>query len=429
MTIFNKKRREILNKFEGLSPKDLLLAFKFYGKGVEPPGRLDSTTDQVRAWEALDKADGLIKKGEVGLPVHDILIDSLKSFSLSSLEQMDRELSACELFDVRKAEPSRRTVREAAELFHDMVDGMDVGSGDFEREVAKFEELGFVVISPKHDINDESYKPLNSGLEKVLSQMNLGSNDSNDCFAVEKDGYEALVIEHSGEYFLSNWVYDRESGKAEFIQLEPLDEELLKVAGWAQPLASPTAEPMTGRYASQFIGVPKWDRSLDFPVGDVPGFVGLRYKDFEASKAIHALFDDGESVSVDELSYLRQKRVLHGLKDVFAEAQKIYTAVYDVHDLMHERKEPVPDALQEKYSEKMYWSRGDDFKVKGWPEFSGIRYLEFPSHQDAFVLKKDGEAVKLHDVSLKQLRALDAGLKDLLKKQSVKRTPVKGVKI
>lgn len=344
-------------------------------------------------------------------------------------EILNRAEARLSLAGKAKQDAERPSLRDAAERFHDAIDGMDFWPGSFEFDIKVLENLGFEVISPKHDINDEFYKPLYSGLEKALSKMNLGSNDSDDCFAVEKDGYEALVVEHGGQYFVSDWIYDRESRKMELVQLESLDEELLKVAGWAGRLASPTAEPITGRYAHQFIGVANWDKALDFQVGDVPEFVGLRYKDFEASKAIHAVFDDGESVSLGKLSYLRQKRLLGGLRDVFAEAQKIYTAVYDAHDSLGVLNEPVPGSLQEQYSEKMHWSRGADFKVKGWPEFSGIRYLEFPSHQDAFVLKKDGEAVKLHDVSLKQLRALDAGLKDLLKKQSVKRTPVKGVKI
>lgn len=124
---------------------------------------------------------------------------------------------------LRKKDSSENPFERAARNFHNDLSGLDVGR-DFEKDVAYLELLGYEVVSPMHDINDRGYRPV-SALEREMSKLNLGYNDSDGCFTVEKDGYEALVIEHAGQYLVSSWVYERGSGSLRCFDLASMGEE------------------------------------------------------------------------------------------------------------------------------------------------------------------------------------------------------------
>ena len=123
------------------------------------------------------------------------------------------------------SESSRSSLYEAYVQFSLAVDGEDLKiPSEYKR------------VSPSRCILDEGYKPV-SKLEKLLEKLNLGHNNSDNVFTIEKDGYQALVFEHAGQYFLSNWFYDMQEKKLEAVTYPALRslgvEEILSIAIWA----------------------------------------------------------------------------------------------------------------------------------------------------------------------------------------------------
>ena len=86
----------------------------------------------------------------------------------------------------------------------------------------KLEAQGIRMVTPMHDINDDSYVA-GSALEKKLEEaFGRGGNDSDDVCTIELDGFQTLLFEHAGQYMTSNNVLDVKSGELKilFPQLE-----------------------------------------------------------------------------------------------------------------------------------------------------------------------------------------------------------------
>ncbi len=103
------------------------------------------------------------------------------------------------------------------------VSAIEVGPAEDLR--GKLEAQGIRMVTPMHDINDDSYVP-GSALEKKLEEVyGRGANDSDDVCTIELDGFQTLLFEHAGQYMTSNNVLDVKSG--ELKTLSPQVENLL----------------------------------------------------------------------------------------------------------------------------------------------------------------------------------------------------------
>lgn len=211
---------------------------------------------------------------------------------------------------------SRPDIRSAAVRFHSVVDGNEVFA-DLEDAAAWLALHGVEVISPRQGILDGGYRPV-SRIEKLLDERfpGGGANCNDLVFAVEKDGYETLVFEHGGQMTCSDWVFDRESGRLEFVAVPDVSLKLEEVSRNLRPFAGPTDEVLTGALAREFVFRSKWDAALDFKVDGWPEFRGLRYKKVGGEEVVHAMLMDGTNGSLTSFGIVRALQLEAGLARV-----------------------------------------------------------------------------------------------------------------
>lgn len=217
------------------------------------------------------------------------------------------------------SESVRPDMMNTAITFHDVVDGVEAFE-NLDEAASWFSLHGMEIVSPRARSTDSDYKPVSS-IEKAFSRVGIVSMDGS--FTVEKDGYQTEVFEREGEMVCSNWVLDRESGKMEFLQMPDQWEKLMKDSEKARHYAVPSDEVITGTYARLFVNETRWSQALDFKVEGWPEFVGLRYKDFGTSRAVHAKLEDGSTISLNSpLGIRRTGELLEGLAVFLKEQRK-----------------------------------------------------------------------------------------------------------
>lgn len=311
---------------------------------------------------------------------------------------------------VRKqtADASRPSLYEAYVRFSLDVDGCGEVPAAYRR------------MSTVRGILDPGYRPV-SALEKLLEKLGLGHNNNDDVFTVEKDGYQALVFEHAGQYFLSDWFYDMQEKKLEAVTcpaLRSLDvEEILSVAIWASTgadgmLSQTDTRNMAGvmeKVAKTPLDIPEYDEMdvrssiramvldsiLDSDTLTAIGREVLEKKAYD-QKAFQ-LAKQGKSLSVPAMEYV--------LRNYWNKADMI--------------KEVVEASRKPGYYGPVVWNYGIDFKVDGWDEFKGIRYARFNDDIECHVLKNDGSTVPLSYLTSDSVRHVFAGFKtqQLVRKQ------------
>ena len=267
-------------------------------------------------------------------------------------------------------------------------------------------------VSPSRCFLDEGYKPV-SELEKLLEKLHLGHNDSDYVFTIEKDGYQSLVFEHAGQYFLSNWFYDMQEKKLEAVSYPALRslgvEEILSVAIWASTgadgmLSQTDTKNMADvmkKVARTPVDIPEYDeldvRSsvramvldsiLDSDTLTAAGREVLEKKAYD-QKAVQ-LAKQGKTLSVPAMEYV--------LGNYWNKADMI--------------NEVVEASRKPGYHGPAVWNYGIDFKVDGWDEFKGLRYARFNDYIECHVLKNDGSTVPLSNLASDEVRHIFAGFK------------------
>lgn len=304
---------------------------------------------------------------------------------------------------------SRPSIYEAYMFFSLAVDGEDM------KIPSEYKQ-----VSPSRRLLDEGYKPV-SKLEKLLEKLHLGHNDSDDVFTIEKDGYQALVFEHAGQYLLSNWFYDMQEKKLEAVTypaLRSLDvEEILSVAIWASTgadgmLSQTETKNMAGvmdKVAKVPLDIPDYDEMyvrssiramvLDSILdSDILTYVGREVLEKKAyDQKAFQLAKQGKTLSVPAMEYV--------LFNYWNKADVI--------------KEVVEASRKPGYYGPAVWNYGIDFKVDGWDEFKGLRYARFNDDIECHVLKNDGSTVPLSNLASDEVRHIFAGFKieQLVRKQ------------
>ena len=267
-------------------------------------------------------------------------------------------------------------------------------------------------VSPSRCILDEDYKPVTE-LEKLLEKLNLGYNNSDNVFTIEKDGYQALVFEHAGQYFLSDWFYDMQEKKLEAVTYPALRslgvEEILSVAIWASTgadgmLSQTETENMAGvmeKVTRMPVDIPEYDE-LDVRTSvraivldsildsDILTAVGREILEKKAyDQKAFKLAKQGKTLSVPAMEYF--------LRNYWNKADMI--------------KEVVEASRKPGYYGPVVWNYGLDFKVDGWDEFKGLRYARFNDDIECHVLKNDGSTVRLSNLASGEVRHIFAAFK------------------
>lgn len=299
------------------------------------------------------------------------------------------------------SESSRSSLYEAYVEFSLAIEGEDL------KIPSEFKQ-----VSPSRCILAEDYKPV-SKLEKLLEKLHLGHNDSDDVFTIEKDGYQALVFEHAGQYFLSNWFYDMQEKKLEAVTYPALRslgvEEILSVAIWASTgadgmLSQTDTRKMAGvmeKVAKTPADIPEYDEMdvrssiramvldsiLDSDTLTAAGREILEKRAYD-QKAVQ-LAKQGKTLSVPAMEYV--------LRNYWNKADVI--------------KEVVEASRKPGYYGPTVWNYGIDFKVDGWDDFKGLRYARFNDGIECHVLKKDGSSVPLSNLASDEVRHVFAGFK------------------
>lgn len=305
---------------------------------------------------------------------------------------------------------SRSSLYEAYVQFSLAVDGEDL------KIPSEYKQ-----VSPSRCILEEDYKPV-SKLEKLLEKLHLGHNDSDNVFTIEKDGYQALVFEHAGQYFLSNWFYDMQQKKLEAVTYPALRslgvEEILSVAIWASTgadgmLSQTDTKNMAGimeKVARTPVDIPEYDEMdlrssiramvldsiLDSDTLTAVGREVLEKRAYD-QKAVQ-LAKQGKTLSVPAMEYV--------LRNYWNKADMI--------------KEVVEASRKPGYYGPVVWNYGIDFKVDGWDEFKGLRYARFNNDIECHVLKNDGSTVPLSNLASDEVRHIFAGFKIQQKADAVK---------
>lgn len=282
-------------------------------------------------------------------------------------------------------------------------------------------ELGYVV--PKTSIE--------KALQKILGIDWYDVDNSLDRFhTVENDRIQSLVFEHCGQYFLSDWIYDRQSkslidGYFSFIRTAST-EELCNVLQWVHNPDSPFTDQ--ARKGCDVI----IDKVANVPA-DVP----------EVDYAV--VQESVRKMIVDELlkvPSLELDRIEHKLMEVSARddslnyLDKILPDLYAVYTKAKPCNEVITGEFAKDFIGSAKWSRGIDFPGGGYskkeipgadgldyPEVKGIRYIDFKDCTNIHVLYKNGESRSIFDLDKHELKAFKKGLDTFLngrKKISVK---------
>lgn len=267
-------------------------------------------------------------------------------------------------------------------------------------------------VSPSRSILDEGYKPV-SKLEKLLEKLHLGHNNSDDVFTIEKDGYQALVFEHAGQYFLSDWFYDMQEKKLEAVTYPALRslgvEEILSVAIWASTGADGMlSQTDTGNMAGVM------EKVASTPV-DIPEYDELDVRSSVRAMVLDSILDSDtltaagrevlEKRAYDQKAFQLAKQ---GKTLSVPAMEYILCNYWNKADMI---KEVVEASRKPGYYGPAVWNYGVDFKVDGWDEFKGLRYARFNDDIVCHVLKNDGSSVPLSNLASDEVRHIFAGFK------------------
>lgn len=285
-------------------------------------------------------------------------------------------------------------------------------------------------VSPSRCILDEGYKPV-SKLEKLLEKLHLGYNNSDGVFTIEKDGYQALVFEHAGQYFLSDWFYDMQEKKLEAVTYPALRsigvEEILSVAIWASTgadgmLSQTDTVNMAGvmeKVSRMPVDIPEYDEMdvrssvramvldsiLDSDTLTEAGREVLEKRAYD-QKAFQ-LAKQGKTLSVPAMEYV--------LWNYWNKADMI-------NEVMEDSRKYIEASRKAGYNlhcEPAKWHYGIDFKVNGWDKFKGLRYARINDVMECHVLENDGRSYPLRYLSPDEVRHVFVGfeIQQLARKQ------------
>lgn len=255
---------------------------------------------------------------------------------------------------------------------------------------------GFDVVSQPRDITASDYRP-ESKIEKALSKLGLGHNSSDDVFTVQKDDYQALVFEHAGQYFLSDWFYDMRSRKLEmmmnpFLKSESM-EGLLSLANWV------------GR---EDAGFPEDDRVLAQDlvniVSDVPRDVP-EVDESVVNDSIRKTLLNGflDNMSEEGLQRLEARSMEQRESDFRWDCHEIILQGYS---FANPTREVIGGESAKDFAGTAHWSRALDFELPAIPDFKGLRFIDFKDCTNVHVLRKDGESIPVDELSKESLRAV-----------------------
>ena len=304
---------------------------------------------------------------------------------------------------------SRPSMYEAYMMFSLAVDG------EFSSVPSEFRQ----VSSPRL-ILDDGYRPV-SKLEKLLEKLDLGHNDNDAVFTIEKDGYQGLVFEHAGQYFLSNWFYDMQEKKLEAVSYPALRslgvEEILSVAIWA----STGADGMLSQTDTKnMAGV--MDKVAKIPM-DIPEYDEMDLRSSVRATVLDGILDSDTLTAVGreilEKKAYDQKAVQLAKQGKTLSVPAMEYVLWNYWNKADKIKEVVEASREPGYYGPVVWNYGIDFKVDGWDEFKGLRYARFNNDIECHVLKNDGSAVLLSNLASDEVRHIFAGFKieQLIRKQ------------
>lgn len=267
-------------------------------------------------------------------------------------------------------------------------------------------------VSPSRCILNEGYKPV-SKLEKLLGKLNLGHNNSDDVFTIEKDGYQALVFEHAGQYFLSNWFYDMQEKKLEAVTypaLQSLDvEEILSVAIWASTGADGMLSQTDTRNMASVM-----EKVAKTPV-DIPEYDELDVRSSVRAMVLDSILDSvtltAAGREILEKRAYDQKAIQLAKQGKTLSVPAMEYALRNYWNKADMINEVVEASRKPGYYGPVVWNYGLDFKVDGWDEFKGLRYARFNDAIECHVLKKDGSTVPLSFLASDEVRHIFAGFK------------------
>ena len=299
------------------------------------------------------------------------------------------------------SESSRSSLYEAYVEFSLAIEGEDL------KIPSEFKQ-----VSPSRCILAEDYKPV-SKLEKLLEKLHLGHNDSDDVFTIEKDGYQALVFEHAGQYFLSNWFYDMQEKKLEAVTYPALRslgvEEILSVAIWASTGADGMLSQTDTR---KMAGV--MEKVAKTPV-DIPEYDEMDVRSSVRAMVLDSILDSDTLTTAGR--EVLEKRAYDQMAMQLAKQGKTLSVpameyalryYWNKADMI---KEVVEASRKPGYYGPVVWNYGLDFKVDGWDEFKGLRYARFNDAIECHVLKNDGSTVPLSHLTSDEVRHIFVGFK------------------
>ena len=298
----------------------------------------------------------------------------------------------------RNTDISRPSLYEAYIQFSLAVDGEDM------KIPSEYKQ-----VSPSRCILGEDYKPV-SKLEKLLEELNLGHNNSDDVFTIEKDGYQALVFEHAGQY----WFYDMQEKKLEAVTypaLRSLDvEEILSVAIWASTGADGMLSQTDTKYMAGVM-----DKVAKVPL-DIPEYDEMDVRSSIRAMVLDSILDSDSLTAagrevLETRAYDRKAFQLakQGDKTLSVPAMEYVLRNYwNKADMI---KEIVEASRKPGYYGPVVWNYGIDFKVDGFEEFKGLRYAHFNDDIECHVLKNDGSSVPLSNLGSDEVRHIFVGFK------------------
>lgn len=85
-------------------------------------------------------------------------------------------------------------------------------------------------------------------------------------------------------------------------------------------------------------------------------------------------------------------------------------AIRSAYGVAKRTNEIIGGNYAEEFAGKATWSRALDFSISSWPEFKGLRYIDFEDCTNIHVLKKDGNSVPMESLSLLELRSVTKAL-------------------
>lgn len=281
---------------------------------------------------------------------------------------------------------------------------------------------GYSLVFPPQGVLDEYYSPV-SEIEKAIHREGLGHNQNDLAFTLEKDGYQALVFEHNGQYFLSGYLYDLQAGKLEFMTYPALRSES---AEGIIRLLTQSAAGLDGRLTG-------YSRSRAVEIIDAVAelhLTGDRQLDRKmiadfARERILSRFDSISLDALEERSFEERtvSKVLSGdLNSISGPSLELIVRSFEKHAAP--MMEVVEASRRPGYYGPSFWTAGIDARFPGWEETKGIRFADFNGDKLCHVIFKDGHTTPLSSLTKNSLAELYSGLRTWARKAR-KESPAK----